>query len=131
MDSSRLVQQVQFEFFSKPMAPPRVILAASAQPWGQKRTTLTQELIRRLLNCRPELGCGVKLKHVNRYMQMLKNSGYDEKFRTEVLRSGLAGYNKILESNKTGAKPMYRSKEWHVSSRRMEKHKKKKNWLWP
>ena len=86
-----MAQQVQFEFYSKPMAPSRVMLASSAQPWGQKRTSLTQELIRRLLNCRKELSCKVKQKHLNKYMQMLKNSGYEAKFRAEVLRSGLAG----------------------------------------
>ena len=75
---SKMVQQIQFEFFSKSMAPSQVILASSAQPWGQKRTTLTQELIRRLLNCRKELSCSIKKKHPNRFMQLLKNSGYDE-----------------------------------------------------
>ena len=75
---SKMVQQIQFEFFSKLMAPSVVILAFSAQPWGQKRTTLTQELIRRLLNCRKELNCSIKKKHPNRFMQLLKNSGYNE-----------------------------------------------------
>ena len=42
---TKRVQQVLFEFFSKPMTAKRVMLAASAQPWGQKRTSLTQELM--------------------------------------------------------------------------------------
>ena len=129
--ASRMVQQVQFEFYSKPMAPSRVILESSAQPWGQKRTTLTQELIRRLLNCRKELGCDVKQKHLNRFMQLLKNSGYSESFRVEIMKSGLAGYNKILTADRLGQRPIYRLRQWRASARRMEKLKKKKNWLGP
>ena len=126
-----MVLQVQYEFFSKPMAPQKVILASSAQPWGQKRTTLTQELIRRLLNCSKELSCKMKIKHLNRFMQLIKNSGYSENFRAEVLQSGLRGYNKIVETDKAGSRPMYPPKDWSVSSRRMDKQKKKKNWLGP
>ena len=59
------VQQVFYDFYSKPMAAKKVILSTSAQPWGQKRTTLTQELIRRLLNCSKELSCSAKRKHLD------------------------------------------------------------------
>ena len=129
--SRRIVQLVQFEFYLKPMAPEKVMLASSAQPWGQKQTTLTQELIHRLLNCRKELGCNVKQKHLNQFMQMLSNSGYGEQFRAEIVKSGLAGFNKILESDRAGTRPIYRSKGWNVSSRRVEKRRKCKNWLGP
>ena len=36
---------------------------------------------------------------LTRYMELLKNSGYDEKFRKEILQSGLAEYKKILEAD--------------------------------
>ena len=77
---TRKVQQVRFTFYSKPTAAKKVILLMSAQPWGQKPTTLTQELIRRLLNCSMELNCTDKRKHLDNFMQLFKNSGYDEKF---------------------------------------------------
>ena len=41
----RMVQQIKFEFYAKPMKPKLVILAESALPWQQKRTVLTQECI--------------------------------------------------------------------------------------
>ena len=106
-------------------------MATSAQPWGQKRTTLTQELIRRLLNCSKELNCETRRKHLNRFMQLLKNSGYSEAFRAEILRSGLQGYNKIVAADKEGPRPMYRPREWRKSSRWLEKRRKKKSWLGP
>ena len=58
-------------------------------------------------------------------MQILKNSGYDQKFRTEVLRSGIKGYNSILEEAKSGVKPLYRTKESKSSDRRLAKQIKK------
>ena len=91
---SRKVEQVRFEFYSKPMAAKKVLMSTSAQPLGQKRTTLTQELIRRLLNCSKELPCSTRRKHLNDFMQLLKNSGYSEPFRAEILKSGLQGYGK-------------------------------------
>ena len=62
-------------------------------------------------------------------MQLMKNSGYTEVFRAEVLKSGLMGYNKIVAADLAGTRPMYRPKEWNVSARRMEKRRKQKNWL--
>ena len=128
---TKKVQQVMFEFFSKPMTAKRVMLAASAQPWGQKRTSLTQELIRRLLNCCKGLSCSRKRRHLDNYMQLLKNSGYSEKFRSEILNSGLKGYNKILKAEKDGIRPIYRPKGWKESARWLEKRRKKNNWLGP
>ena len=127
--SPRNVQQVRFEFYSKPMAAKKVMLASSAQPWGQKRTTLTQELIRRLLNCSKELTCASRRKHLNNYMQLLKNSGYSQKFRLEILHSGL--YNKILKAERDGIRPVYRPKGWNESARWLDKRRKKNKWLGP
>ena len=109
------------------MAPSKIILASSVQPWGQKITTLMQELIRRLLNCKKELSCKVKQKHLTKFMEMLKNSGYDKQFRAEVLMSGLAGYKKILAADREGQRPIFRLKQWQVSPLRLDKQQKKKN----
>ena len=46
----RMAQQIYYEFYTKPMKPKLVISADSALPLVQKRTVLTQECIRRLLN---------------------------------------------------------------------------------
>ena len=113
------------------MAAKKVILSTSAQPWGQKRTTLTQELIRRLLNCSKELNCTDKRKHLDNFMQLLKNSGYDEKFRAEILNSGLKGFNKIVKAEQDGVRPVYRPKDWNETSRWLAKRRKKNNWLGP
>ena len=75
---------------------------SSANPWQQKRTAFTQEVIRRLLRTRKEQNCDKKQNILTNYMQMLKNSGYDKGFRIEILRAGVKGYNKILQDAKNG-----------------------------
>ena len=108
--SKRMVQQVFFEFYHKPTKPKRTILASAANPWQQKRTTLTQECIRRLRNTKKEISCHKKQEILTEYMQMLKNSGYSVNFRREILLSGINGYNKILEADRNKSKPLYRPK---------------------
>ena len=111
------------------MKPKRTILASSANPDQQKRMTLTQECIRRLRSTRKQLSCTRKQEILTDYMQVLKNSGYHETFRVEILKAGLNGYNKILEADKLGKKPLYRAKDWRKSSRWLESKKKTRNWL--
>ena len=129
--SKRMVQQVFFEFYHKPTKPKRTILASAANPWQQKRTTLTQECIRRLRNTRKDIACHRKQEILTEYMQMLKNSGYSVNFRREILLSGINGYNKILEADRNKSKPLYRTKGWKSSARRMDSKKKSQNWLGP
>ena len=61
-------------------------------------------------------------------MLKLKNSGYDFKFRKEVLDSGLKAFQKMTEEDKKGTKPMYRSRDWNFEDRQRTKSKKKMNW---
>ena len=129
MPARRMVQQIFFEFYTKPMKPQRTILASSANPEQQKRTTLTQECIRRLRNTRKQLSCVRKQEILSDYMQVLKNSGYQNTFRKEILKAGLHGYNKILEADELGKKPLYRAKNWRKSSRWLDSKKKSRNWL--
>ena len=63
------------------------------------------------------------------YMQVLKNLGYGSQFRREVLKSGTKGYRSILADHMSGLKPIYRSREWQKSSRRLAEKSKKKTWM--
>ena len=120
--------RIDFEFFEKPTKNPRVILADSALGFSKKRTILTQECLRRLRNTKKELGPEVQAKHLNLFMLKLKNSGYSQKFRVEILDSALKAYKKMTEDDTKGVKPMYRSREWNAKERRESKSKKKLNW---
>ena len=114
--ATRMVPQVNYLFYAKPSTPKTTIMSSSANPWSQKRTSFTQEVIRRLLRTKKELSCDMKQKILNNYMQVLKNSGYNKEFRSKILKAGLKGYNKILDDDRSGLKPLYRSKEWCKSA---------------
>ena len=122
-------KQIFFEFYEKPMSSKFVIMRNSAAPLNQKRTVLTQEGIRRLKNCKMELEWGQKAQHLSNLMQKMKNSGYDEKFRLEVLKSSINGYEKILEDHKSGSKPIYRNKDRKENNDwKSKKIFKRENW---
>jgi hypothetical protein len=105
-----------------------VILASSALSWSTKRTILTQECLRRLRNTKVELGPEVQKSHLDQFMLKLKNSGYNAKFRQEILDSGLKAFEKMLEDDKGGVKPMYRSRDWNIDEKNIKKSEKKSNW---
>ena len=61
-------------------------------------------------------------------MLKLKNSGYNLKFRLEVLKSALNAFDKMVADDENGIKPLYRNREWNSEERREAKFKKKFNW---
>ena len=67
---------------------------------------------------------------LSEYMQLMKNSGYEANLKKEVLLAGMAGYRKILEADRAGTKPMYRSQEWRLSAQGMEDREKSKSKRW-
>ena len=85
----------------KPTKNPRVIFASSALSFSEKRTILTQECLRRLRNTRVELGPEIQKKHLNQFMLKLKNSGYSQKFRMEILDSAPKAFEKMVEDDKS------------------------------
>ena len=120
--------RIDYEHYEKPTKNPRVILASSALSFSKKRTILTQEGLRRLRNTKKELGPEVQTKYLNLFMLSLKNSGYNQKFRKEILDSVLKAYQKMVEDDSNGVKPMYRNREWNKEERQTHKSKKRSNW---
>ena len=120
--------RVDFEFFEKQTKNSKVILASSALNWRTKRTILTQECLRRLRNTKVELGITTQRKYLNEFMIKLMNSGYDKKFRIEIVNSTMNAFEKILEEDKNETKPLYRSRLWNHEERIKSKDLKKQNW---
>ena len=108
-------------FYYKDVASKSVINARSALPWSCKQTILRQEVLRILLNCSRELPWEAIVAHVNHTMLRLQYSGYDWKFREEVVRSALAAYNRLVELDANGEKPLYRPREWRALEQAREK----------
>ena len=90
------------EFFSKDVSSKCVIGARSAIPWNSKRTILTQEVLRILLKSCTDLPWETVVGHLEQMMARMQYSGYDKKFRIEVLRSALKAYESIQKLDASG-----------------------------
>ena len=98
-------------------------------PWRMKRTIITQEILRVLLRCSPELKWEKVTDHVNYMMKKIQYSGYNKRFRAEVVTSALNAYRIIQQKDKDGIQPMYRHKEWNKKEREENKKGKKLDWF--
>ena len=103
--------RIIYQFYEKSTKNSRVILADSALNWKQKRTILTQEALRRLKNTSLELGHDVQCEHLSDFMLKLKDSGYGEQFRSEIVCSAKKAFENIVENSQKGIKPIHRTRE--------------------
>ena len=60
-------------------------------------------------------------------MLKLKNSGYNKKYRMEILDSASKGFDIMLEDDKKGIKPLFRSRNWKKEEREVQKKSRRLN----
>ena len=66
-------------------------------------------MIRRLRNTRESLDWeDVKAPIPTKFCKKVQRSGYSESYRTEVIKSGVVGYERQLEASRSGEKPLFR-----------------------
>ena len=120
--------KIMHEFYQKEVSSVATINARSTLPWKSKRTILVQDTLRILKNCHKDLPWEETANHLTRMSMRLQYSGYDQKFRYDVISTALAAYKTIKEKDEKGEFPMYRPKGWREDERRKVKEQKKKNW---
>jgi hypothetical protein len=123
---------VDYRFYSKPCASRYTMMRSSAMPARTKMNGLTQEVIRRLRNTRASLPWEEHQAPIlTDFSRKMARSGYAEGYREEVLKSGVAGYERQLEASRTGEKPLFRPREWRQEERRRKKMVRKAAWYRP
>ena len=120
---------VWYEHYRKPMANPLLMMEISAMPAKVKRTTMVQEVVRIRRNTRPGLPWDVTVKHLNEFCKRMKSSGYNEQYRFQVLKSGMEGYEKMLETERRGGRPVNRLRSWGEDARQKKKELQGKVWF--
>ena len=120
---------IMHEYYHKDVASRAVIHARSAVPWKDKRTILTQEILRVLRNCSRRLPWEEVCTHVETYCSRMQFSGYDKRFRTQVVQSALSAYDKMLEKDAKGEEPLYRPRDWKRVERAKCRRAKKGEWF--
>ena len=122
-------RQIRFEHYRKPMSNPLVMMECSAMPTKVKRTTLTQEVVRILRNISKELPKETANKHLSEFSSRMMASEYTEKFRLEVIKAGVEGFEKMIKVEEAGGRPVNRPRTWETDRRQEKKQLKKRNWF--
>ena len=124
--------KIEYRFFKKSMSSRVTIMASSALPPNVKRTTMTNEVLRRLRNTWRELPWSVFADTISEFSNDMKNMGYGESFRAKVIQAALTGYRRQCELADTGARPLHRPRGYDEVNRRNKKLMSKDGaWLRP
>ena len=102
-------QRLRWQYYRKPMANWLLLPAESAMSMATKRTTLTQYGLRILRNTSLEISWDVKAEMLSEFCERMKDSGYNQKFRAQVIDSILKGpTDKVSRQRWTDGDPRWR-----------------------
>ena len=59
----------------------------------------------------------------------MKASGDPERFRLEIIKSGVEGFEKMVKTEVEGGRPINRPRSWEADKRQVQKHMKGRNWF--
>ena len=115
--------------YEKQMSSKLVLHANSAQSSGCKRNVHRQELIRRMLNCSVRLDWQHQVAPIlTEYMARMRDGGYSQGYRRNVLQHALAVYDKMRKEDEDGTTPLNRPSSWQLDERRKRKKKRRHEW---
>ena len=110
--------KVAYMFYRKPMCNKYTILSDSAVSDRLKRTSMTNEALRRLLCCSPNLEESLRNEVMEDYARLLRRSGYSERFRYEAISNALRGYQKLVLAEDVGRRLVDRPRSFQEAGRR-------------
>ena len=123
---------VDYKFYSKPCSSKNVMMKNSAMTARTKMSSLRQEAVRRLRNTRTTLPWkDYQAPILSDLARKMARSGYNEAYREAVIKSGVAGFEKQVESRRMGTKPLFRPRAWNKEERRKKKMAKEAAWHKP
>ena len=128
-EGGRREWETVWEYYRKPCATRTLMLARSAMGDRTKRAALTQEAIQILRNCSRSLPWDRRAFHLSDFCLRMKISGYGEKYRETIIRSALTAWEKQVEMDRTGERPLYRPREWQKEERAKKKEFKSRGWF--
>ena len=124
--------KVMYRYFEKSMIPDMVVHRRSAIPESNRRATLNQEMIRRMVNTSEMVGDDQRLEIVDKYAKKLINSEYSLEYTRNAIVGGLKGYERLLSLSKDVKnprwKPLHMPASWNARNRRVAKMSAKTSW---
>ena len=120
---------IVYEHYEKPMSCQKVLHADSAISPSCKRSVHTQEVLRRMFNSSRRLNWETEVApKISLYLARMMEAGYPVRYRRDTLERCLRIYDRMLEEDADGIRPLYRPKDYEVVARRREKEGKINNW---
>ena len=118
-----------FSFFEKEMASVYCIMETSALSETTKISSLSQDLIRRMLNTSERVPQEERDRIIEVYTSKLYRSGYKKQQVREIIEAGLKGYEtKLAKAAKTGTK-LHRPARTTAAARQRKKLLNKTTWF--
>ena len=124
--------RVIYRYYEKPMIPNMVLHKRSAMPESTRRSTLNQELIRRMVNTSEMVSIEERVEIIDKYATKLMHSEYPLEEARNIIIGGLKGYERLLSLSKDTTnpkwKPLHMAAGWNARNRRRAKEMSKTDW---
>ena len=121
--------KIMFSYYEKKMSSKYCVMKSSAMAENSKNSTLSQDLIRRMLNTSELVPQSERNTIIENYIKKLKISGYSQEQTRSIIISGLKGYQTKLERSRKSGIKLHRSAKTTVNSRYKKKLTEKTNWF--
>ena len=113
---------VTYSFFEKRMASAFCLMKSAAMAESAKEAILSQEILRRLFNTSKEEHPRKKEEILDKFEKKLKLSGYNNTERKKIFRRGICNYEKLLDLEFQGKRPLHREGRTTVATRYKENY---------
>ena len=120
--------QILFSHYMKPMSSKHLIKNSSALSPQTRISILVADLVRIMRNVSSQCQNDERRQHIQHFVQRMQYSGYNQQQRVQVYKRAKRKFDNIIEKDRKGECPMYRSKSWERGRRDREKAEKKKTW---
>ena len=121
--------KILYSFFEKSMNSPFCILERSALPDNTKISSLSQEIIRRMLNTCEQVPQEERNNIIENFISKLKRSGYRQDQVKNIVEAGLIGYERKLEKARASGQGIHRSAKSTEGQRYKKKLLDKNKWF--
>ena len=121
--------RILYCFFEKDMNSPFCILEKSALPENTKFSSLSQDLVRRMLNTSERISQQERNNVIENFVKKLTISGYRKDQVKNIVEAGLRGYQNKLERARKNGEMLHRSGKSTENLRYKKKLLEKNSWF--
>ena len=89
--------KIRYTFYEKPTVPNRTLQKETALSISSVRSSLTQDLVRRMLNCSRSLNINERISIIDDFSQKVINAGHSQASTKIILVHALSKYFRLVK----------------------------------